>query len=83
MDENTNCKNCKFFSEFDDDTELDEVYGFCQRFPPVQKNENAALRDCWDSDPRAHSSREWSQPVVEAGDWCGEFSQSNAEVRGG
>lgn len=78
MDEYTNCLNCKFFLFFDEDEELDEIYGHCRRFPPVQKNENAALRGCYGSEPLAHSNREWSQPVVEADDWCGEFSQSNA-----
>ena len=82
MQENTRCENCEFFDEFDDDIELEEVYGFCKRFPPVQKNENVALRDCFDEDPKAHSSREWSQPVVESNDWCGEFSQSNAKLSG-
>ena len=80
MDEYTNCLNCKFFLFFDEDEELDEIYGNCRRFPPVQKNENAALRGCYDSEPLAYSPREWSQPVVEADDWCGEFSQSNIRM---
>lgn len=65
------CGKCLFFEQFDEENEIE--IGTCKRFPPVLRPENVALRGCFDSDPVAHSPREWSQPTVEEYDRCGEY----------
>jgi hypothetical protein len=67
------CANCKYWEQFDE--EDDDEIGLCCRYPPQRVVENAALLEAWGGvPPRAHSTRDWSQPVTMERDWCGEFA---------
>jgi hypothetical protein len=58
------CKDCKFYSEFDDGL------GMCYRYPPVYIGK----------DPKHEANEEsWSKPTVHEGSWCGEFKKETPQ----
>lgn len=72
------CRRCALWEYTDvaDDAEgvVDDDIGTCHRWPPVLHPENEALRDANGNLPlRAHTTREWAQPMTLSSDWCGEF----------
>ena len=80
------CESCVMWEYTDAADEAegveDESVGTCHRWPPVRKPENKALFEangC--AELRAHTPREWAQPMTLSTDWCGEF-RPNAELTG-
>ena len=64
------CENCRFYMAIDD------RIGGCNRYPPVYKPENTAKILIQDGKPlEAFDPREWSFPIVERWDWCGEYRE--------
>jgi len=67
------CATCKFFYPFDF-VENGSDIGSCRRFPHQYRPENEDLLGSYGNEkPLANSPRDWSQPIVECSDWCGEF----------
>ena len=78
------CRRCALWEYTDvaDAAEggVDDDIGTCHRWPPVLHTENEALRNVNGNLPlRAHTTREWAQPMTLSSDWCGEF-RPNVEV---
>ncbi len=72
------CERCAMWEYTDAADEAegveDESVGTCHRWPPVRKPENEALFEAnGRAELRAHTPREWAQPMTLSTDWCGEF----------
>lgn len=67
------CKVCKFWEHptHQDDLHDDDKEGRCRRYPAVLIGHDVEERG-WACQEASH----WSQPVMYAGDWCGEFQRS-------
>ena len=77
------CDRCHYWDFFDtaDSTEGvngHETIGTCHRYPPQRSKENANLRSIFGEPPRAHSPRDWAQPIVLSTGRCGEFAAAAA-----